>query len=100
MLDPPKKGLDHFGPPHKIFKIAPRLIEILLQGKCLNAAIDDDRLMMALITLRDHSRAGFMTGYMYLVQLAVNSESHLQNSAQYFLSIFEHPKYKSKLSQV
>ena len=100
VLDPPKKGLDHCGQPLKVLKLAPKLVETLLQGKCLNNAIDDDRLTIALMTLRDHSRAGFMTAYMHLVQLSVNSPTYMQKSAQHFLSIFEHTKYKSKLTQV
>ena len=62
-MDPPKKGNDHLGAPFSVMKIAPKMIELLLRAKAAGGGLDDEKMTNIIMTLRDSSRAGFITAY-------------------------------------
>ena len=93
--DPPKKGSDHLGPPQHVIKVAPNMVEMLLKAKAAGAGLDDDKMATILMTLRDHSRAGFLASYARLLQLALCGESLVQKLAQYYLVVYQQVHFGS-----
>ena len=99
VLDPPKKGHDHCGSAATLLSDAGTLTYFLVlatsQGK-----IPADKVKVALTTLRDHSRIGYLISFVTLLRIFVSGEEEMVQAARQFATLFLNTKLKSKLSQV
>lgn len=99
LLDPPKKGHDHCGPAITVFQHAPTIVHMLLVANS-RGTIENEKVKLALTTLRDTSRVGFMVAFTALLRLSVNGDSKISEKAKLYISLYCQPKFKSKCSQV
>jgi len=99
LFEPPKKGNDHCGPAISLLTDTQTIINMLIVANS-RGNIDSEKVKIAITTLRDNSRVGFMIAFTTLLRLSLNGDSKISSQAKLYLPLYVNLRAKTKTSQV